>query len=243
MAGTESALSVRAAHAVRIAETVDDAVRAVRSHFGFDHATYHLGYTIDAAIDAPFVKSTYSDAWMGRYILKRYVNVDPVVQHGFRRQLPFFWSELPMAPQAMELMQDAIAHGVGTEGYTIPIIDRVRRRALLSLTTTQLDPALFRRMVEAERIALAELAFLIHEKAIGELHGTDPLPALAARELECLTWSAEGRTYKEIARLLDISEHTARAYLRSARLKLGCGSIAEAVAKAIRFNLIEDQNR
>ena len=84
-----------------------------------------------------------------------------------------------------------------------------------------------------------ELTLLIHHKAIFELHGEhDPVPQLSAREIECLRWTALGKDSIDIAVILKLSEHTTRSYIKSARHKLGGGSIAFTVARAMQLRLI-----
>ena len=84
-----------------------------------------------------------------------------------------------------------------------------------------------------------ELAHLIHRKAVIEVHGNvDPVPALSPRELQCLHWSALGNDAKGISLILGLSTHTAQAYLKSARFKLGCLTTTAATARAIQLRLI-----
>lgn len=225
-------------HAVESAATVEDAVAAIRDLLKIDNATYHLAQTIGGNVDAPYVKSTYPATWLTRYLLRGYVRVDPVVKEGFSRQLPFDWRELTLTSDAMELMRDSQEHGLGGNGYSIPVVDKRGRRALFSLNSRMSgdDWTAFTQGSSAE---LAEIAQKVHRKAIVELHGeTDPLPQLGPRELECLTWTAQGKESKDIAVIVGISEHTVRDYLKTARYKLDCSNLPQAVAKAIRLRLI-----
>ncbi|WP_347548257.1 LuxR C-terminal-related transcriptional regulator [Pseudalkalibacillus hwajinpoensis] len=57
---------------------------------------------------------------------------------------------------------------------------------------------------------------------------------LSPRETEVLQHAADGNSTKEIARLLRISDFTARDYISSALRKLNANHRAEAVAKALR---------
>jgi DNA-binding CsgD family transcriptional regulator len=61
---------------------------------------------------------------------------------------------------------------------------------------------------------------------------------LTARELECLRWSAEGKTLWEIGQLLNISERTVKKHVESTVIALDCVSKTHAVARAIRLQLI-----
>ncbi|MGO8176300.1 autoinducer binding domain-containing protein, partial [Rhizobium ruizarguesonis] len=49
------------------------------------------------------------------------------------RQLPFDWSEVEPTPEAYAMLVDAHKHGIGGNGYSIPVADNAQRRALLSL--------------------------------------------------------------------------------------------------------------
>lgn len=228
----------RAFERVVSSKTVEESVFAVRDIYGLDHATYHHGHVIGAGIDAPYVKSTYPSEWLSHYLLSGYLRVDPVVLEGFSRQLPFDWRDVDLAPNARELMLDALAHGLGGNGYSIPIVDKRVRRALFSINSAM--PAMeWTEFTQRHATDLAELACHIHRKAVAELYGDDdPLPQLGPREIECLTWQARGKDAKTIAILLKISENTVKDYLKIARLKLDSATITQAVAKAIKLHLI-----
>lgn len=60
-----------------------------------------------------------------------------------------------------------------------------------------------------------------------------------AREIDCLKWTAEGKTAWEASVILGISERTVRFHLNSAREKLNCVTTTQAVAKAVAAKLIE----
>jgi ATP/maltotriose-dependent transcriptional regulator MalT len=61
---------------------------------------------------------------------------------------------------------------------------------------------------------------------------------LSGRELEVLRLVAAGRTNREIAAALVISEHTVARHLQNIFAKLGVASRAAATAHAYRHDLI-----
>ena len=61
---------------------------------------------------------------------------------------------------------------------------------------------------------------------------------LSARETECLHWCAQGKTSSEIGIILGLSEFTVNNYLYNATAKLNAASRTQAVAEAIRCQLI-----
>lgn len=225
------------AREIHNAANVDDALRILETGYDIDFSTYHLALTVADVVDAPFVRTTYPDAWVARYLLRGYVKVDPIVREGLVRQMPFDWREVEVAPDARDFLLDAQQHGVGASGYSIPIVDK-RRRALFSLNSRKAAPE-WSEMVQTYRHEWLDLAFVIHRKAVFELHGEhDPVPQLGSREKECLYWAALGKTNDEIAEILGLSIHTTQRYSMSARHKLGAASITSAASLAIQLRLI-----
>ena len=229
---------MRAHDGIIAAATVADALRTFQAAYGLDFVTYHLAATTVGPIDNPFVRTTYPEKWVAHYLLNGFVNIDPVVQEGFQRRLPFDWREVDPPAEALAFFEDAHRYGLGDHGYSIPISDKSHRRALLSVNSCASTLA-WERMLARSRDEWIELAPLIHSKAIVEIYGEDDqLPRLSPRELECLHWAALGKDYKDVATIMEISDYTARSYLKSARVKLGCATISAATTKALKFHLI-----
>lgn len=61
---------------------------------------------------------------------------------------------------------------------------------------------------------------------------------LTERELECLFWIAEGKTSDEIATILGISKNTINNYITSVMRKTATKTRSEAIAYAVRNNLV-----
>ncbi len=62
---------------------------------------------------------------------------------------------------------------------------------------------------------------------------------LSEREIDCLNWTAAGKTSAEIADIMTLSEHTINHYLNRATKKLDTVNRTQAVAKALRVGLIK----
>ena len=101
---------------------------------------------------------------------------------------------------------------------------------------------------DAERLLrdLAALAGLFHATQLSTPAPPRPKPSakpasphLTPREREVLQWVASGKTYWEIARILDISERTVRHFMAECREKLDAVSNKQAVAKAVACRLID----
>jgi DNA-binding CsgD family transcriptional regulator len=185
----------------------------------------------------PYIRLTYPASWIKRYLQMGYVDIDPVVREGFLRTLPFDWSELKIeTPAEMAFLTDAFAHAVGPHGYSIPVQSKHGHRALFSISFSRSDTE-WADFLKTTKPALIEIANRIHRRVIAEVFGEDR-PHLTAREIECLQWVARGKDTSDIAVILDISSHTARDYLKSARFKLDCVTSAQAVTKAVKLGLL-----
>ena len=82
-----------------------------------------------------------------------------------------------------------------------------------------------------QRVVTSEIA--------SQLAGRVPLTALSPREVEILTLVAKGKSNKEIATELAISEGTVRVHASNLLSKLRCSGRAQAVSEAIRRGIIE----
>jgi DNA-binding NarL/FixJ family response regulator len=68
---------------------------------------------------------------------------------------------------------------------------------------------------------------------------TEAKPILTQRELEVLTYLGQGMATQSIARVLGITLHTCRGYMKSLHCKLGVSTQLEVVIKAKSLGLIE----
>jgi DNA-binding CsgD family transcriptional regulator len=200
----------------------------------FEHGVEHL---VGRRPDEPYVRLTYPAAWMKRYLQMGYIHIDPVVREGFLRTLPFEWSELKIQSAAESLfMVDAVAHGIGPHGLSIPVQNKHGHRGLFSLSFSRSGKE-WGNFTKKMQPTLIQIANRIHRRVTSEVFGEDR-PHLTTRELECLSWVARGKEATDIAIILNISSHTARDYLKSARYKLDCVTSAQAVSKAVKLGLL-----
>jgi two-component system, NarL family, response regulator len=87
-----------------------------------------------------------------------------------------------------------------------------------------------RRVAKGEALASSKIASVFTESL--------SRPELSYRELQVLKQLATGKNNKEIARELQITEHTVKAHVRSILSKLHAVGRAEAVSTAMRRGLI-----
>jgi LuxR family transcriptional regulator, quorum-sensing system regulator CinR len=212
-------------------------ITKLRDLLNIDHLVYHSSKLGASPSVDPYIRLTYPASWIKRYLQMGYVDIDPVVREGFLRTLPFDWSELKIQTAAeASFLADALAHGVGPRGFSIPVQSKHGHRALFSVSFSRSEEE-WMNFLKSTQPTLVQIASRFHRRVIDEVFGDDR-PHLTARELECLRWISRGKDTSEIAIILNISPHTARYYLKSARHKLDSVTSAQAVSKAVKLGLL-----
>lgn len=216
---------------------MEAAIAKLRDRLNVDHLVYHSSKLGTSPSVDPYIRLTYPAGWIKRYLQMGYIDIDPVIREGFLRTLPFDWSELNIqGPAEIAFLTDALAHGVGPRGLSIPVQSKHGHRALFSISFARSQDE-WADFVKTNLPALIQIANRVHRRVICEVFGEDR-PHLTVRELECLRWIARGKDTSEIAIILNISAHTARDYLKSARFKLDSVTSAQALSKAVKLGLL-----
>jgi DNA-binding CsgD family transcriptional regulator len=211
----------------------------VRDHFGVAHVFYHTATLKREQVGA----FTYSRDWARRYLEKNYAGIDPVLQGAMRRFHPMDWKTLDWSsPAARAFMRDAMEHGLGNQGWTVPIWGPQGEFAVFCLNHdgTDADWAEFTGRSAKDILVVSHL---MHEQALRIINRETAQPSadLSPREREALTHLSVGHSRAAVADLLQISENTLRAYIDSARHKLGALNVTHAVALALAKGIITPQ--
>jgi DNA-binding CsgD family transcriptional regulator len=221
------------------ADTLGELQRIIESLRDFYHVE-HIVYHWVNANGEQYGCGTYAPEWVKRYLEKGYLRIDPVVIGCYRYFHPVDWKRLDWSSKAARAFQkDAIAHGVGNQGYSIPIRGPNGQFALFTLSHTATDED-WKAFTEGNLRDLILLAHYFNRKALELEPGRTPEPAqqLSPREVEAMTLLAVGYSRAQVADTLSISEHTLRVYIESARFKLGALNTTHAVARAMTRGLI-----
>jgi DNA-binding CsgD family transcriptional regulator len=122
---------------------------------------------------------------------------------------------------------------------TFPVPSRQGELAIFGFTANTNSAEWQRRKTEIMR-EIRILGDYLHSHVLRiNGHNVDAQILVSARELDCLKWTAAGKTAWEASVILGISERTVRFHLNAAREKLDCATTTQAVAKAITCRLIE----
>jgi LuxR family transcriptional regulator len=235
---------------------IDQIFEAMKT-IGFEALIYDytpVAYDLDGAIMIPSLLKLRNicgdmhDYWFNR----GYFRIDPVQQVALRTSTPFFWNydaeadtlirrfmTEDTAPVARYLSERDMSTGV-----TVPI--HMPRGDYATVTGIR-----FGGNKEFERHALRYiadfnlLAHVFHEAAYN-LFDADVFHVgkarLTERERECLRYSAEGYSAKEISRIIDRSVPTVVMHLTAAAKKLGAKNRTQAVVRATHYRLLEERS-
>lgn len=208
----------------------------LRDYFGIAHLVYHWVNSDGEQYGV----GTYPMEWVHHYVENDYLRIDPVIQGCYQRFHPVDWKRLDWsAKAAREFMKEAIAFGLGNQGFSIPIRGPQGQFALFTLNDTATDEE-WADFTERNLRDLILIAHFLNQKALEFEQNAVPeaARALSPREVDAMTYLALGYSRAQVANTLDISEHTLRAYIESARFKLGAMNTTHAVARATSLGLI-----
>lgn len=222
---------------IESAPDIEFAILAVRDHLGVDHVSYNSSFVGAAPTVKPYVKMTYPSDWVKRYVLMDYAACDPVLKRGFSTNSVFQWSDLVLSnEQERHMIRDAGRHGIGPHGLSIPVTSKLGHRGLFSVSSSGQLSA-WNRFRSSNLKTMISTANQIHRRVLAEEFGEKDIH-LSPREMECLRWAAQGKEAHDISIILNISVHTVRDYLKSARFKLDSATITQAVSKAVQQGVI-----
>lgn len=212
------------------------ATEELRDHYGIDHIVYHW---VDSAGEQ-YGCGTYDDKWVQRYIDQGYIRVDPVIIGCYLRFHPVDWKRLDWSAKTARAFQlEAIEHGVGNQGFSVPIRGPNGQFALFTASHSGND-ADWVEFTQAHSRDLILIAHYFNRKALEfePDRAQEQAQSLSPREVDAMTYLAMGYSRAQVANTLSISEHTLRVYIESARFKLGAMNTTHAVARALSRGLI-----
>lgn len=199
--------------------------------FGFHHSACGCWSGVGANRNTRFFFVDWPDEVKEWYARENMFVRDPLVFAARRRMTPFTFGEVfeeePLLPDMREVYDLVLQYGF-VDGFSVPIHGPAGYQGLVSL----LSPKKLGLTVR-DRVALEIMARAIHDRCrvtIGFGLVKEELPALSAREIECMKWVAAGKTNWEIGRLLGISKSTVHFHIERVKSKLRMSSRTEAVA-------------
>lgn len=174
----------------------------------------------------------WSDPWYDFYTRHRLIDSDPVAEHCFKTNDPFFWSDCPIPRgRSRTVMTSARDYGL-KEGWSVPLhgFDGTGcasfAGASLSLTGEARRGLHLLTMYAAERLRVVD-----ETRKAQSVQLTD-------REKDVLLLTAWGKTVLEVGEILGLTPRTIGHHIRTAAEKLGANTKAQAVVMAMQRRCI-----
>jgi len=213
----------------------------IKNNLKFNHVHYAIKFPSGFTSISNFIISDYPEAWIKCYTDQAYARIDPILKHCSESQEPYCWDRLTKSTdqQIVKFRKEAASFGL-IGGVSLGIHNHTGNTGIFSLAANHI---LKTGSVECctATLSLTALQPYVHE-AITKLssfsQSQPDRPKLTKRELECLLWSAEGKTSDEIAKILSIKSPTVIFHLKNTIKKLGVTNRNQAIAKAVLLGII-----
>lgn len=227
---------VEALPEVRKYEDVQRLVEHVRDTYDLDHAIYYALSLGGDRAGEEFGAMTYAPQWHQRYVEADFKLVDPVVSTMLGGYLPVDWATFDLSSRPIKrFWNEAMAHGVGNQGYSVPLHGPQGQFAMFAVNKACSDETWAKLIGEiAQDMLLVANHIHRHVLEFCEVSNENLQLNLSPRERDVLTMVAGGQKRAQIAHHLKISENTLRVYVESARHKLGASNTFHAVAIAVK---------
>ncbi|UVM51309.1 MULTISPECIES: autoinducer binding domain-containing protein [unclassified Pseudomonas] len=181
--------------------------------------------------------NNYSSEWNTQYEQEHFSEIDPILAHCNRSEMPILWQE-EVFSKTPALWQTQKKQGLHY-GWSQSVHDKNGLCSMLSLARSHC-PITTHDMYENLGYAMF-ISRHLHGLAVKDLPASSLNPDtvhLSSREIEVLKYSANGKTAWEIATILNLSESTVRFHLQNTIRKFGVNNKIAAVIRAAREGVI-----
>lgn len=189
----------------------------------------HLHGTLERSFDAPFRKSSGN-------------RQDPISIHAIGTNVPVEWTTDHLSAKGCgnfysELKSAGICSGISVCSRSLQAVSRID----FYRTAETSSPASVAE--QADILMVATYAHKSAEQLLKQEARDNPekkrkISTLSDREVECLGWSANGKTSAEIGMILGISQRTVYFHLHSVSSKLGVYGTRHAISKAVMMGIV-----
>lgn len=220
-----------------LAALIEDFHETIKA-FGFTSSACGAWIGVGKGRVHRFFFNSWPPAWLEIYNRENFFLDDPLVQESHRRMENYLWTELESTqaptPRGREIYDASRAFG-WKEVMAVPIHGPAGYQGFVAIATTDVVTLQAR-----DRAFLEMAAHAIHNRCRKEIGFglSQDLPRMTAREIECMTWVAVGKTNWEIGQVLGISASTVHFHVESAKKKLNKSTRTEAVALLVLHGLI-----
>lgn len=198
------------------------------------------------APEEPFICSSFPAEWVKKYINHGLYRHDPVLKLASHTLISFRWNQLNLLhanAQDRNFFRESVKYNL-LQGFTLPLHDYENNIATLNLCSNSQPDLLTQRSI-AQMGRLYVLFLSIHHRFLQDrsryyatLH--DKMEKkLTSRETQVLHWASIGKTYREIAIIMGITESTVKFHIGNLITKLDVINAKQAIKKASDLHLFD----
>ncbi|RXJ71247.1 hypothetical protein CS022_21545 [Veronia nyctiphanis] len=182
-----------------------------------------------------FMVNNYPSEWLTRYFEHSYKHTDPVVMHCLNGITPILWQNTEVICQVkpecdINIMYEAQEFGL-QDGITVPLRGMGGEFGLFSYSTDTVIGMDDQMQISSIMLGIVPFLYEAISRIQAKKSGVDI--KLTQRELECMKWTAEGKTAWETAQILGVSERTVNFHVNNVIEKMGASNRQHAVAKVL----------
>ncbi|MBL0370742.1 LuxR family transcriptional regulator [Rhizobium sp. KVB221] len=190
-----------------------------------------------SALQSVSVINSWPSELLSRYDAEGLFHDSPTIAQIRSSTLPFSYeiaklNEKRSPEKKTKIIELSEKFGMSRGAY-FPVCDPGGERGSVGFSGSR-EPFTAAEMLELHMISTFAFDRLYKISSPGQRAGDD----LTQREIDCLNWTAAGKTSLEISNILSLSEHTVNHYLNRAAKKLDAVNRTQAVAKAMRMGII-----
>jgi len=206
----------------------------------------HVGHVFirrDGTRPETFVSVTYPGKWLLNYALRSYFSIDPVINHNEISSNPIILQDMGSNNGAVRnMLADAQRFGIGRSFVSFGVMPASETPGSV-MFSFDIEPTEFAAYFAVNEARLREAARKVHldiltaRGLLGERAWTFDL---SEGEKRCLAALANGRTFSEIAQILDTTPEGVADLMRTICAKLDCGNSMQAVTRALSLGLLDE---
>lgn len=176
------------------------------------------------------------------YLENKYQNIDPVVIKALNRVSSFVWDDNLKINSYWPMDKVFILKSYSFLcGHTFVLHDQYNNMAMLSLYFDKFLMADVGELIKTHKNDFQGILLDTHEMLLQVYRKSEEMStsktALSTREAEILYWSCTGKTYTEVAGILQITVSTVKFHMAKVVKKLGVKNAKHAISLANELNL------
>ncbi|PKB91383.1 hypothetical protein A8A01_01305 [Ewingella americana] len=193
--------------------------------------------------DNILILNNLSDEFANTYLVNKYQNVDPIVINALNRITSFVWDDSLKINSFWPMDKVFILKSYSFLcGHTFVLHDHYNNMAMLTLYFDKFLMADVGELIKTHKNDIQAILLETHDMLLQVYRKSEDMSAaraaLSTREAEILYWSSTGKTYSEVAGILQLTVSTVKFHMSKVVKKLGVKNAKHAISLASELNLI-----